>query len=530
MNMNTRLPLVLALILTAGPAPALHVRTYSASRHERFTGFPSAPVANPTFLHAGLDLTGVGWDASYVQRQVTLIAPQYFVCANHFRPPVGGEIRFLSSGGVVRSATVQSLITIPNANGQPTDVLIGRLSAPMLAASGVKFLPCDLLDTEAAYAGQTLGVLGQLGRGGKGVIGAIADFGGDPITGGAGINTTRTMQFNYTSLTGSADDAYAEGGDSGSPSFVAIGGKAAVVGTHTAVLNAAGTVTTFDSFLPAYVAPVNTVLEADGYHLTAAAPKATTLALATLVTPAVLRAGYPVTIQLTLTNTGLVAAANNVKLDTSLTSVAAVSPTGAAGWVFATAGGSVQARRGGLAANTGSVVTLTFTPAADGTIERSITYAADESAPATVAVQMPVLESFKSWSAGLNDTSATGDDDRDGQDNLTEYAFCGNPRVASPKVQGSTVDMMLTPLRREPSSGGSRQVVRYIRRTDAAQRLLDYHIETSAALTAPWSDVTAVSSVVSTTPVATGCEAVELALPASTAARQFVRLRVSLNE
>ena len=528
--MKTGILLFLAATLTANPARALQLRTYSAARHDRFTGFPSAPVANPAFLHAGLDLTGVGWDVSYVLRQVTLIAPQYFVCANHFRPPVGGEIRFLSSGGVVRSATVQSLFTIPNANGQPTDVLIGRLAAPMLPASGVKFLPCHLLDTEAAYAGQTLGVLGQPARGGKGVIGVIADFGGDPITGGAGINTTRTMQFNYTTLTGSADDAYAESGDSGSPSFVAVNGRAAVVGTHTAVLNAAGTVTTFDSFLPAYLAPVNAVLEADGYHLTAAAPKTTTMTLATQVTPAVLRAGYPVTFQLTLTNSGLVAAANNVKLDTTLAGVAAVSPTGAAGWVFSPGAGSAQARRGGLAANTGSVVTLMFTPSAAGTIQRSVTYSADETAPATVTAGMTVVESFKSWTAGLNDVSTTGDDDRDGQDNLTEYAFCGDPRVASTKVQGSSVEMTLTPLRREPSGGSSRQVVRFIRRTDAAQRQLDYRVETSATMAAPWTDVTVSSAVLSTTAVAPGCEAVELALPASTAARQFVRLRVSLNE
>lgn len=136
-------------------------------------------------------------------------------------------------------------------------MLVGRLSTPILPASGVQFQPCHLLDTEAAYIGQSLGVLGQPARGGQGVIHAIADFGGDPITGGTGIHTTRPLQFAYATLAGSADDAYVEGGDSGSPCFVVVNGKAAVVSTHTAVLNTTGSVTTFDAFLPAYVTQVN---------------------------------------------------------------------------------------------------------------------------------------------------------------------------------------------------------------------------------------------------------------------------------
>src|SRR5689334_210817 len=108
----------IALGTLLSPAFALHVRNYAAGRHERFSsGFPSTPVANSGFMHSGVDLSATGWDVSYPVRQVTLITPQHFVCANHFPPPVGGQIQFLSSSGVLRTGVVQALANILNANG-----------------------------------------------------------------------------------------------------------------------------------------------------------------------------------------------------------------------------------------------------------------------------------------------------------------------------------------------------------------------------------------------------------------------------
>jgi hypothetical protein len=444
---------IFCLVLT-GPAFALHIRTYNASRHERYAaGFPAAPVANPSFMHAGLDLSGVGWDASYPIRQVTLITPRHFVCANHFRPPVGGEIQFLSSGGVVRSAVLQSLTNILNSSGEATDIIIGRLAAPLPDSSGVKFLSYYNLDTEAAYVGKTLGVLGAGGRGGRGVINAIADFGGDPVTAGTGIHTTRTMQFNYASLTGNADDSYVESGDSGSPSFAAVNGKAAIAGTHTAVLSALGTTTTVDSFLPAYVAQVNAVLEGDGYHLTPATPKSTTLSWSLQSTPSVLRAGFPVTLKMTVTNAGA-QAANNVRLDVSLPGISSVTSSGTAGWIFSTDNGQVQAHRGGLAAGAAAEVILTFTPGIPGMQALSVSYKADEAAGGTASPTLMVMESFKSWTSGLQHKEVTADDDGDGTDNLTEYAFGGDPQVSSSTVTTSSAPLLPVPLRTEPVSRG----------------------------------------------------------------------------
>ncbi len=526
--MNRLLLTALSLLAVCPSAPALQFRTFSASRHNRFTGFPAAPALNPSFMHAAVDLTGVGWDSTYPLRQFTLISPLYFVGANHFRPPIGAEIRFLSASGTIRSATVQSLYTIPNAAGQPTDLLLGRLSSPILPSSGVQFLSTHLLDTEAAYIGQTLGVLGQPARGGRGVIGPFSDFGGDPITGGSGINTTRTFQFNYVSLAGSQDDVFAESGDSGSPSFVVTGGKAGVVGTHTAVLTAAGTTTTFDTFIPAYAAQVNTIMEADGYHLTAASPKTTTLAVVRQILPAQPRAGYPVTIQYTLSNTGA-AAANNVRFSFSASGAPALNSTGDSAWVISQNPGTSDARRGGIAAAGTAQLSIAFTPGV-GTIQHTATSSCDESSPGSLSGEFTVIESFKSWSTGLTNTTAEGDDDQDGFDNLLEYACGGDPRKASTQVQNHTHPLGISPVRIETVSGGARQVVRFVRRTDAAARALAYHIESNQSLSPSWNDKTSTASILSATPLTNGFELVEMALPPSSAKREFLRLRVSLSE
>lgn len=526
--MNRLLLTALSVLAGCPSASALQFRTFSASRHNRFTGFPAAPALNPTFMHAAVDLTGVGWDATYPLRQFTLISPLYFVGANHFRPPIGAEIRFLSASGTIRSAAVHSLYTIPNASGQPTDLLLGRLATPMLPSSGVRFLSTLLLDTEAAYIGQTLGVLGQPARGGRGIIGPISDFGGDPITGASGINTTRTFQFNYASLTGSPDDVYAESGDSGSPSFVVTGGKAAVVGTHTAVLTAAGTTTTFDTFLPAYAAQVNTIMAADGYHLTAATPKTTTLGFTRQVLPAQPRAGYPVTIQYTLSNTGA-AAANNVRFSFSAPVVQALNSTGDTAWIISLNSGTCDARRGGLATAGTTQLSIAFSPGA-GTIQHTAACSCDESSPGNLTGEITVIESFKSWSAGLTNTAAEGDDDQDGFSNLLEYACGGDPRRASTQVQDHAHPLGIAPVRIETVSGGTRQVVRFVRRTDATGRALAYYIESSPALSPSWSDKTSTATILSATPVTNGFELVEMALPPSNATREFLRLRVSLSE
>ena len=102
-----------------GSASALQLRVFTPSKHERFTGFPAAPVRNPVFIHAALDLSGVGWSAEDPQKQFTLISPLHFAGANHFRPSLHSMLNFLSQDGTMMSRQVTALTAMLNDQGQP---------------------------------------------------------------------------------------------------------------------------------------------------------------------------------------------------------------------------------------------------------------------------------------------------------------------------------------------------------------------------------------------------------------------------
>jgi hypothetical protein len=139
------------------------------------------------------------------------------------------------------------------------------------------------------------------------------------------------------------------------------------------------------------------------------------------------------------------------------------------------------------------------------------------------------VESFKNWGSHLVHAEASADDDGDGTDNLMEYALGGNPAVSSSQVAGLSMPMLPVPLGTESVSGDSREVMQYVRRADAATRLLAYHLEVSTSLDT-WSEVNASAEERQVTPLGAGLECVEVALPPHGGSRRFVRLRVTLAE
>ena len=257
-------------ILGGVPAEALFVRVYDAGRHDRFTGFPANPVRRASFFEAEVDLSGVGWRTNDTRSQLTLVSPKHIVGATHFRAVGVTVVRFLNRDGNIVERTVSEVHFIRNDANEITDLFVGEFSEPITEADKVSVMP--ILDlgvngtiNEAAYVGQDLLVLGKAGRGGIGRISVFQDFGGDPVTSGAGVNDTRVYQFLYSAIGGSNDDSRAEAGDSGAPSVVLIDGKASLVGNHLAIL---GTTTTFDTFVPHYLEDLDAILADDGYNIT----------------------------------------------------------------------------------------------------------------------------------------------------------------------------------------------------------------------------------------------------------------------
>jgi uncharacterized repeat protein (TIGR01451 family) len=272
------------------------------------------------------------------------------------------------------------------------------------------------------------------------------------------------------------------------------------------------------------------VLEPDGYHLTPATPKTTTLSSVVESTPQVLRSGYPATLRMTVRNTGT-RTANNVRMLASLPgSLTGGSLGGTSGWIFQPTGDSVQARRGVLEPGATAEMTMTFIPQTTGSVQVNTSWLADETTGGAGNALVSVLDSFKNWTSGLPHPDVTGDDDGDGLNNLMEYAFGGDPVKSATNVIGSATGMLPVPLRTEKLSGDRlREIIQYVRRTDAAARQLDYRVEVSDGLEA-WTDTAGASSELSVTPLGGGFERVELALPPATSDRQFFRVRVNLEE
>lgn len=524
MNVS-RVPLYFSVYAMAFnlPAAALQIRAFSPAAHERIRNFPGNPTLNPTFLNpsgnlANLpDLTGVGWNTSNTVQQFTLVSPRHFVGANHFQPNVGAVVRFLARDNTLHDYSVAAIHGILNDDGTTSDVFLGELTTDVPATAGIRSLPYLNLATEAAYTGEALVVLGQPARGGRGSIAQVSDFGGDPITSGSGIRT-RAFTFSYTPL-GSADDARAEVGDSGSPSFAVRSGVMALVGTHTAVLSAFGTTTTYDTLVPHYAARLNSVMTAQGYHLRKTSPDTTAFTASGAGVSPVIRALKPFVFRVSITNGA--AAADNVAASFTLPAGAVLAGTTASGWV---AKGATILRRGGLAAGETVTMDLAFSSApVSGSFQVGLNLTSDGSATKSFDFPLSVVPSYVEWAAGLADAALTADGDDDGVVNLLEYAFGGNQRESSQFLAGASPAVGLLP---QMMTAPAR--LRFLRRQDFAARGLRQVIESSENLES-WTSLSDTGAVTVSAPVV-GFEVIDLPLTDTTPAKLFFRLRIELEE
>jgi len=255
------------MVLWAGIAGALQIRDYDPARHNRFvSGYPANPVVNTNFYQGYHDFSGVGWHSAASYLSYTLISPRHFVGANHVNPGIGATLKFRGRDGVVRSYTVARQYNITNSAGKATDLFIGELAQAVATCDHITFYPILSLLSEANYLGLPLIIYGHETRVGAGTLNAFLSFGGDPITGGSGVNDTRAFDYHYLNAGLGIDDCYLEGGDSGSPSFVAKDGELFVVGVHLGVATTALAKVSIDTFVPHYLDQIAVVLQSQGYQ------------------------------------------------------------------------------------------------------------------------------------------------------------------------------------------------------------------------------------------------------------------------
>jgi autotransporter-associated beta strand protein len=210
----------LAFVWAAGLATALDVTGYSPTTNDRFSsGFPSSPVpnANPSFVGAGYDWSGVGWSTTDPTKGFGFITPRHYLVARHY----GGAATITLRGpdGTLRTGTQASVTNTGYGavfSGQTLgDLSIGKLVATMPANWQVaRYAVLDLNGSSSvnlSYNGQSLLVYG------KGSSGTVS-----PRIGAATINGTVLSGSNSyvsSSLTGSPSVQF-QVGDSGSPIFI----------------------------------------------------------------------------------------------------------------------------------------------------------------------------------------------------------------------------------------------------------------------------------------------------------------------
>ncbi|WOO42167.1 hypothetical protein [Rubellicoccus peritrichatus] len=262
------------LALTALTSHALVINGYNAAQFNRFTtdSFPSAPVENSNLLSGivtgvNLDFSGVGWSTSDLRQGITMITPQHFIAANHFRP--SGQVDFLNQDGVLKSYTIdgsgyQTLTTSP---GQTADLVIGKLTTSILGSDNITFYPVpdstlttpDYIDRGVIVYGRGATSGDRSPRVGYNHIEQLA------LVSDTGTDETLVAVTEQGNVTG---ETQGQTGDSGSPSFVVFDGQLTAVGTHFAIGTIGDNPATFDSFLPAYFSQINSIVTGDGETLT----------------------------------------------------------------------------------------------------------------------------------------------------------------------------------------------------------------------------------------------------------------------
>jgi hypothetical protein len=473
--------IISATLLCADSASALIHRLYDPVRHDRFTGFPSNPVHNPSFAFDGSRYTGVGWIKNQWNRQVALVSPKHVVFAKHYGLSVGNVVQFLNMDNEIVESVIASVAVVPDDDGSDSDVIIATLQTAVKSLSGVTFFPYYRTDTPTSLRGLPLVVFGQTARVGRGVIDDMAEV--DATA--AGLGMFEAVWFRYDIAAGTDDDCYLNIGDSGSPSFYYTNSQATLIGLHAAVGaddEPATAYYNYDSFILPLVPMLNAMMETQGYHMQQANPLGTMLSVSIGASASLRREMCSGDVDLIVSN-AVTNDANNVSMRLSFAAGRAPDTVAGAGWICEAVSATIwECRRGGLAKNSATTIACHWDelPAA-GPLSVAVQFDSDETAPIMQNLSATIKPSYKAWAAATGAGLPGMDDDKDGYQNVQEYAFGSNPLQA---------DQPLTLVRT-----GNQLVSSFPRRRDAEDRALLYQVDFSSDLAA-WSTTTPAQTIV----------------------------------
>jgi len=225
--MRRFLPLLAFLLLTLC-GYALVVQDYDPAVNDRFSsGYPDAPVPNasPKFIGKGLDWSGVGWWKKDPQYSVTLLSSKNFAYTKHMAPQTGDVISFLGRDGHLHDYHVAKLQMVE----------MGRQGGDTLYADTAvgTFAETVPLDDQVSHYPVVSSQKGFEPLIGKKILmyGHMARIGSNEIVEGIMLDNMGS-EYNFDTGGLSSGMGKSEVGDSGSPAFMVIGGKLALIGTH----------------------------------------------------------------------------------------------------------------------------------------------------------------------------------------------------------------------------------------------------------------------------------------------------------
>jgi hypothetical protein len=344
----------LAVGVLSSAALALDIRGYEPIRHDRFVGFPSAPVLNANAWFDASAYCGVGWSVSDPRRQFVLVSPQHFLFAAHWGLQPGEVIRFLAPDGTLHDSVVESSTQV-TVNGNGVDLMLGRLSVPVAAETGIKPLPYLHFEDSSSYGNIPLQVFGENAQVGAGSLRGYNNL--DPGTG----MTWMSYFARMASETGQ-DDCNFTLGDSGSPTFSLWNGKPALVGTHSMLFTDAQHTFYFnyDSFVPTYVPQLDEMMAADGWRMIPSDAAPTSLAGKASTSPSPLVQAQAGSATFTVQNSSRIPD-GNVRVTLTFPKGADPDSIEGDGWVLESGGPLVWTfRRASLPARTGTTLKATW--------------------------------------------------------------------------------------------------------------------------------------------------------------------------
>jgi len=248
-----RLLLCLApLLLSALTVHALIVESYDPAVNDRFSsGYPAAPVPNnsPKFVGKGLDWSGVGWWKKDPRYSVTLLSSKNFAYPNHLAPLPGDVITFLGRDGRLHDYHVAKLQAVEiGKRGDETidaDTAVGTFAETVPLGDQVTHYPVAFSQKGVEpFIGKRILMYGHMAR-----VGTNEIVEGIMIEGMA-------SEFNFDTQGLTAGMGKTEVGDSGSPAFIVLGGRLALVGTCWQEAT--------DSMASGIIPGMNAIMAADG--------------------------------------------------------------------------------------------------------------------------------------------------------------------------------------------------------------------------------------------------------------------------